>query len=102
MAGLDNGYISLWDGNFGKKYNSHIAHKEPITAIKISKCGKYYLSTAKDNSVILWSVKLNTALRKFFHPRKITSIEFSPNGKLILTGSVDGIARLYDTQSGEL
>lgn len=81
LYGLDNGYVSLWDYALSKKYKSHVAHKEPITSLKLSNCSQYYVTTSKDNSVILWSLKSNIALRKFYHGKQVTSIEFSPDSK---------------------
>ena len=41
-------------------------------------------------------------LQRLGHERSITSLEFSPDGRRILTASMDRTARLWDISSGKL
>ncbi|KAJ9273594.1 hypothetical protein DTO212C5_228 [Paecilomyces variotii] len=56
-----------------------------------------------ENTIKLWDA-VTGALQKTFcgHSGSVWSVEFSPNGKLIVSGSVDSTVKLWDTATGFL
>jgi WD40 repeat protein len=53
-------------------------------------------STAKDNAIQLWNLPGGQMLSRLIgHTRPVTSIDFSPDGKGIISGSMDGTIRFW-------
>ena len=71
-----NYFIRLWDVNTRKLKKSLVGHK--VTTISNKKRGPYAPFT------------------------KIDSVAFSPDGKILAIGSLNGMIRLWDTSSGKL
>lgn len=62
-----------------------------------------YLVTAEGLSARLLDLATGETLRVFSgHTDMINPVVFSPDGKSILTGSIDGTARLWDVASGQM
>ena len=54
-----------------------------------------------DNYVSVWEVSTGKVLRKLEgHSRPVTSVAFSPDGRLILSGSKDRTLRLWEVATG--
>jgi len=52
--------------------------------------------------VRLWEIETGKEIKQFSeHPFGVTAVAFSPDGKRILTGCLDRIARLWDVESGK-
>jgi WD40 repeat protein len=63
--------------------------------------GRYPPAQLLDNVARVWESPGGTFLRTFTgHTDSITSVQFSPNGKLLLTSSRDHDARIWDVESG--
>ena len=61
------------------------------------------IANRKDNEIVRWDTLNGQPLNSLFltHKKGLTSLVFSPDGKMILTGSDDGTARLWNSLSGE-
>jgi WD40 repeat protein/class 3 adenylate cyclase len=58
--------------------------------------------TPQGDAALLGAINLNYPVQAFTgNQGPVTKVAFSPDGNLILTGSEDNIARLFDRQSGE-
>ena len=54
------------------------------------------ISGSLDNTVKLWDVKTGLMLQSLAgHSDEVTSVEFSPDGKLLASGSLDGTIILW-------
>ncbi len=53
------------------------------------------------DSALMQSLDQMYTLRRFVHQEYVTSVKFSPDGKLIATGCADHIARLWDVATGQ-
>jgi len=87
---------------------------EKINTITLSKNGKFLLigygcatrkskAEGNENSVVeLWDVQNNIILKTFKgHLNDITSVEFHPYEKHIITSSTDGMIKLWEIESGK-
>jgi WD40 repeat protein len=71
-----------------------IAHRSPISGIATH--GRRYVATAGyDSQVILWDAATRSAISRARHDHLANHCAFSPDGKLLLTGSSDYSARLW-------
>jgi WD40 repeat protein len=56
--------------------------------------------TGNDRAAHVWDVRTGAPLLTLEHDGPVLSVAFSPNGRLIATGSADGTARLWDAATG--
>ena len=82
-----------------------IGCQKPQT-LKFSPCGKYLAVGAQwqdgqeSVSVRLWDVKTWENIHTFWgHPTDVWSIDFSPDGETLASGSYDGTILLWDMKS---
>jgi eukaryotic-like serine/threonine-protein kinase len=122
VTGSIDGMARLWDVSTGKPIGAPMNHHSEVFALSYSPNGKTILTASRDGAARLWdadtaragivlrhpySIRDNdTSLGPDIETRKQTSeintIAFSPDGKTVLTGSVDATARLWDVVSGKL
>ncbi|MDA1013765.1 MAG: WD40 repeat domain-containing protein [Planctomycetota bacterium] len=106
-----------WDAKTGKQIAEFKAHMDTIRIAKFSQDEKYVLTSSDDHTARLWEVASGKELHPFPHKSKITTIEFSPDGKTILTSSseqrspymeegvrvpAEPCMKLWDAQTGKL
>lgn len=105
-TGSDNGQVQIWDAQSGaRKAKIRRAHSHHVYAVAFSPDEKKRLVSASwDKTVKIWDVS-NLGDIKLFktleHPSDVNAAAFSPDGKLIATGSDDGVARIWDADTGE-
>lgn len=99
LTGSDDKQVLLWDitGNVQKVFRGH---KGQITGLKFAPSQQVFASAASDSTVLLWNINGDLII-KIPHPRWVSSVDFSPDGTKLLTGCMDGIARLWDME-GEI
>jgi len=62
-----------------------------------------YIATCGGLGAFLWDVQSNRLIRAFLgHTQEVYSVDFSPDGTKIVTGSDDKTARIWDTETGDL
>ena len=108
--------ITLWDAASGKKLRSLAGHKDPVNAVRFSPDGKLIASgsggddntnkgsnTSKGDSTIkLWDAATGEELRTLEgHQEAINTVNFSPDGKTIASGSDDKTIKLWNVASGK-
>jgi WD40 repeat protein/class 3 adenylate cyclase len=73
-----------------------------LNDVAYSPDGRYVLTSVgrPDNKAQLWDAQTGEVVREFTHPDGVISGTFSPDGKYVLTGSRDQIARLWELQTG--
>jgi WD40 repeat protein len=86
-----------------------LGHSQSINAVAFSRDGKYIVTGGRDPAVILWEASSGVEIRRFPFtgavttstppaslrlPVEITSLAFSPDGRRILAGANDKVARL--------
>ncbi|MBI3243906.1 MAG: WD40 repeat domain-containing protein [Chloroflexi bacterium] len=57
----------------------------------------------ENQNIRLWDVTTGQLLQTLEgHPRKVVSVDFSPDGSLLASGSADGSVRIWDVKTGRL
>lgn len=102
--GDENGNIKIWDTNKNAPFANPSGHRARINDLKFDPTSKVLASASFDGSVKLWNIDfLNEqpiTLRD--HNSWVWSVAFSPDGKEIITGSVDNLIRRYPTDMEEM
>lgn len=102
----------LWDVETGKELQRFEGHAETVRAVTFSPDGKQVLtgggreadlgSFSTDNSARLWDLATGKQIRRFEgHEGYVHTVQFSPDGKRILTAARDSTARVWDVETGQ-
>lgn len=89
----------LWEAASGDEIRRFDAAERGVYAVAFSPDGRHVLA-ACDFGALLWDVTGREILQLKGHSGSVVSMAFSPDGSLILTGSTDQTARLWDARSG--
>jgi WD40 repeat protein len=109
-GGIDDKVAILWEASTGREIRRFIGHTNQINSVAFSPDGKFVLTGSgndyleekdeRDFSVRLWDIFNGKEVKRFEgHTDKVNSVVFSPDGKLILTGSKDKTARLWNLEN---
>lgn len=104
--------IRLRDAKSGSLLRSFLGHEDVTSAIVFSPDGKLLASAGYDHEVKLWDVSQGEQtsgtsdappLKKRFqgHTNWIFGLQFSPDGKMLVSGGYDKTIRIWDVASGE-
>ena len=109
--GSENNFVQLWDVEAGDLLATLKAGGSYVTTVVFSPDGTLLVSGSmypEDNAVRVWMVDsvLGGDLELWQihkeHTRGIFGIDFSPDGKRLLSGSGDNSARLWDIYGGKM
>jgi WD40 repeat protein/transcriptional regulator with XRE-family HTH domain len=76
---------------------------DSIMAVAISSTGEYWAASSRRGEIRLWVAGGQTLRRAWrAHADMIWTIEFSPDGRMLASGSWDGTLKLWDVASGVL
>lgn len=99
------GIIVLWDVESEERIAVLDGHSDPIlgdysnpiTALVFSPDGRYLVSGAKDNTIIVWDVQTGSLLKVLQgHTGAINSLAFTPDGKLLYSNAMDGTIVIWN------
>ena len=121
-SGSRDDTIRLWDVETREVLHTITEHEDDVWTVAFSPDGKMLASGGSD-TVSLWDVATAAPLRTFRkpidpelvvetpaglagdaptdNPANATSIVFSPDGRVLVSGSYDATIRLWDTATGE-
>ncbi|HYV38762.1 MAG TPA: WD40 repeat domain-containing protein [Gemmataceae bacterium] len=91
----------LWDATTGKLLRRFSPqHRDKLRLVGFSPDGNIVAATTRwdmDGSIVFWSVATGEPIHHTGgHLESVTSIVFSPNGKILASGSVDTTVRLWE------
>jgi len=98
ITGAQDGTCKLWNSN-GILIQDFKGDFFGVNCMDFSPDEKTIVSGC-DRTLRLWAITDKPA-KEFAHKNQVSSVAFSPDGKSVLTGSYDYVARLWDT-AGEL
>ena len=105
-SGSLRGEIHLWDTNTGEKKQQLFRGSRTISSVdpgslSFSPDGKT-LASGNGEEIDLWDATTGDLKKTLTgHDRAVSSISFSPDGSLLVSGSRDGTVRLWDAMTGE-
>ncbi|KPK92042.1 MAG: hypothetical protein AMJ88_11890 [Anaerolineae bacterium SM23_ 63] len=114
-SGDIKGNIALWDTVLGRELLTLKGHEEWINDISFSPDGKLLFSASDDGTAKVWDVivtsspdmeTLQIELNEkegltLHHDGWVINVDFNQDNMLIATTSVDGIARVWDANTGQ-
>jgi WD40 repeat protein len=112
VSGGDDHGIKIWELQRGKCIKTLQGNSNAIYAIAYSNQQNLLASGHEDQTIKLWNVDINSPqalepdLQPFQilrgHSDRILSIAFSPDQKILASGSADRSIKLWDAQTGKL
>lgn len=94
--------VKIWDANTNRLIRTLAGHNAPVNAVDISDNGKL-IASATEKSIILWKWGQVDPEKTFEgHKFNVTSVAFNPEGKILVSGSIDKTVKMWDVQSGRL
>ena len=97
ISGTENGNIFVWNFKPQMRPFKFSGHKGAITDLAINPLGDIIASSSTDQTVRLWTNAVggkNKILK--CHPSPIRSVDFSSDGKLLMTGSNDKTIKIFE------
>ena len=90
--GYADGYVDLWDIAARKKLSELKAHDSEVTSIRFNKKLSQMATAGNDRSIRLWDMKDSSNLPISFNDNEglVFTIEFSPDGRVIVSGTSEG------------
>jgi WD40 repeat protein len=115
-SGSHDRTIRLWNMETGGCLTTWEAHNDVVVSVSFSADGKLLLTGSYDKTAKVWSIpdsllahastedtaaESQCVLTLDGHEDSVTSAGFAPNGSYIVTGSLDGVGRLWN-MSGKI
>ncbi|XP_008278894.1 WD repeat-containing protein 27 [Stegastes partitus] len=95
--------VKIWDLRMlrcVRRYDNHLNRCHPCS-LAISPCGRFIASGSEDNCAYIYDIRSSTYLHKLQkHSDTVLSVAFHPAKPELLTGTLDGKLRLFQSSSG--
>lgn len=105
VTGSEDQTAALWDVSSGQKLQQW-QHDDEVVTVAISAAGDKAFTVAKYDRAVIWDTQTGKAVGQLplgasamRRGLVFTSAAFSPDGKLLLTGSADRQIQLWDTRT---
>jgi WD40 repeat protein/transcriptional regulator with XRE-family HTH domain len=103
LFATDENRIKIYDPQLGTPVRELSGQAAAVTAIAVSRDGKFLASGALDGSVLLWDLVSDAPVQPLEgHTQAVENLTFSPDGKWLVTAGDDGALKIWDVSSGAL
>ncbi|XP_060525700.1 protein groucho-like isoform X3 [Cylas formicarius] len=94
-VGMENSHVEVLHASKPDKYQLHL-HESCVLSLKFAMCGKWFVSTGKDNLLNAWRTPYGASIFQSKESSSVLSCDISTDDKYIVTGSGDKKATVYE------
>ncbi|XP_043189862.1 transducin-like enhancer protein 4 isoform X3 [Amphibalanus amphitrite] len=94
-VGMESSNVEVLHVNKPDKYQLHL-HESCVLSLKFAQCGKWFVSTGKDNLLNAWRTPYGASIFQSKESSSVLSCDISADDKFIVTGSGDKKATVYE------
>uniref|UniRef100_A0A8C8RU94 TLE family member 2, transcriptional corepressor n=1 Tax=Pelusios castaneus TaxID=367368 RepID=A0A8C8RU94_9SAUR len=94
-VGMESSNVEILHVAKPDKYQLHL-HESCVLSLKFASCGKWFVSTGKDNVLNAWRTPYGASIFQSKESSSVLSCDISINDKFIVTGSGDKKATVYE------
>lgn len=94
-VGMESSNVEVLHHSKPDKYQLHL-HESCVLSLKFASCGKWFVSTGKDNLLNAWRTPYGASIFQSKESSSVLSCDISTDDKYIVTGSGDKKATLYE------
>ncbi|XP_056303554.1 transducin-like enhancer protein 4 isoform X2 [Danio aesculapii] len=94
-VGMESSNVEVLHVSKPDKYQLHL-HESCVLSLKFAYCGKWFVSTGKDNLLNAWRTPYGASIFQSKETSSVLSCDVSPDDKYIVTGSGDKKATVYE------
>lgn len=94
-VGMENSNVEVLHASKPDKYQLHL-HESCVLSLKFASCGKWFVSTGKDNLLNAWRTPYGASIFQSKESSSVLSCDISTDDKYIVTGSGDKKATVYE------
>uniref|UniRef100_A0A7M4FYL4 TLE family member 2, transcriptional corepressor n=1 Tax=Crocodylus porosus TaxID=8502 RepID=A0A7M4FYL4_CROPO len=94
-VGMESSNVEILHVTKPEKYQLHL-HESCVLSLKFAACGKWFVSTGKDNLLNAWRTPYGASIFQSKESSSVLSCDISVNDKFIVTGSGDKKATVYE------
>ncbi|XP_023699533.1 transducin-like enhancer protein 4 isoform X2 [Paramormyrops kingsleyae] len=94
-VGMESSNVEVLHVSKPDKYQLHL-HESCVLSLKFAYCGKWFVSTGKDNLLNAWRTPYGASIFQSKESSSVLSCDVSPDDKFIVTGSGDKKATVYE------